>query len=123
MTNDGKFLYQSDGTEKIWKMDAQTLTMIDYVNVYSGSSKIKSVNELEFIYGKIYGNIWQKDAIAVINPENGAVEAVLNLVGLRKFVKNKTAEVLNGIAFNPKTKTLFVTGKHWDKIFEIKISE
>ncbi len=123
MTNDGKFLYQSDGTEKIWKMDAETLKMIDYVNVYSGSSKIKSVNELEFIYGKIYGNIWQKDAIAVINPENGAVEAVLNLVGLRKFVKNKTAEVLNGIAFNPKTKTLFVTGKHWDKIFEIKVSE
>jgi glutamine cyclotransferase len=97
--------------------------MIDYVNVYSGSSKIKSVNELEYINGKIYGNIWQKDAIAIINPENGKVEGILNLADLRKFVKNKTAEVLNGIAYNPKTKTIFVTGKNWDKLFEISVSE
>ena len=123
MTNDGKFLYQSDGTEKIWKMDPETLKMIDYVNVYSGSKKIKSVNELEFIYGKIYANIWTRDAIAVVNPSNGAVEAILNLADLRKLVKNQDAEALNGIAFNPKTKTLFVTGKNWDKMFEIRVSE
>ena len=123
MTNDGKYIYQSDGTEKIWKMDPTTQKMIDYVNVYSGSSKIKSVNELEYINGKIYGNIWQKDAIAIINPENGKVEGILNLSDLRKFVKNKTAEVLNGIAYNSKTKTIFVTGKNWDKLFEISVSE
>jgi glutamine cyclotransferase len=123
MTNDGKYIYQSDGTEKIWKMDPATQKMIDYVNVYSKSSKIKSVNELEYISGKIYGNIWQKDAIAIINPENGKVEGILNLADLRKLVKNKTAEVLNGIAYNPKTKTIFVTGKNWDKLFEISVSE
>jgi glutamine cyclotransferase len=123
MTNDGKYIYQSDGTEKIWKMDPNTQKMIDYVNVYSGSSKIKSVNELEYINCKIYSNIWQKDAIAVVNPENGKVEGILNMSSLRKLVKNKDAEVLNGIAYNPKTKTIFVTGKNWDKMFEITVTE
>lgn len=123
MTNDGKNIYQSDGTEKIWTMDPNTQKMTDYVNVYSGTSKIKSINELEWIDGKIYGNIWQKDAIAVINPTTGAVEAVLNLADLRKQITAPNAEVLNGIAYNPKTKTIFVTGKHWDKMFEIKVSE
>ncbi|WP_035674588.1 glutaminyl-peptide cyclotransferase [Flavobacterium sp. 83] len=123
MTNDGTYIYQTDKTEKIWKMDPNTQKMIDYVNVYSGESKIPSINELEWINGKIYTNVWQKDAIAVVNPLNGAVEGILDLSGLRKFVKNKTAEVLNGIAYNPKTKTIFVTGKNWDKIFEITVSE
>jgi glutamine cyclotransferase len=123
MTNDGKVIYESDGTEKIWKMNPANQKMIDYVNVYSGSSKIKSVNELEYINGKIYCNIWQKDAIAVVNPENGKVEGIINLAGLRKFIKYAEAEVLNGIAYNPKTKTIFVTGKKWEKLFEITISE
>jgi glutamine cyclotransferase len=123
MTNDGKYIYHSDGTEKIWKMDPQTQKMVDYVNVYVSGNKIKQVNELEFINGKIYGNVWQKDAIAIINPETGAVEAILDLSGLRKNVKNKSAEVLNGIAYNPQTKTVFVTGKNWEKMFEIKVSE
>lgn len=123
MTNDGKYIYQTDKTEKIWKMDPNTQKMIDYINVYSGDSKIKAINELEWINGKIYTNVWQKDAIAVVNPENGAVEGILNMSELRKFVKNKTAEVLNGIAYNPKTKTIFVTGKNWDKMFEISVSE
>jgi glutamine cyclotransferase len=121
MTNDGKVIYQSDGTEKIWMMDPATQKMTDYINVYTNSSKIKSINELEWIGGKIYGNIWQKDAIAVINPTTGAVEGVLNLADLRNQVKNKEAEVLNGIAYNPKTKTIFVTGKNWDKIFKITV--
>jgi len=123
MTNDGKVIYQSDGTEKIWKMNPENQKMIDYVNVYSGSSKIKSVNELEYINGKIYCNIWQKDAIAVVNPENGKVEGIINLASLRKFIKYKEAEVLNGIAYNPKTKTIFVTGKKWEKLFEISVSQ
>ena len=123
MTNDGKYIYQTDGTEKIWKMDPATLEMIDYINVYSGNAKIKSINELEWINDQIYSNVWQKDAIAVVNPKNGSVEGVLDMSGLRKFIKNPTAEVLNGIAYNPKTKTIFVTGKNWEKLFEIKVSE
>ncbi|TDD95925.1 glutaminyl-peptide cyclotransferase [Flavobacterium cellulosilyticum] len=123
MTNDGKYIYQTDKTERIWKMDPETQKMIDYVNVYSGDSKIPSINELEWINDKIYTNVWQKDAIAVVNPTTGAVEGILDMSGLRKFIKNPEAEVLNGIAYNPKTKTIFVTGKNWDTLFEITVSE
>ncbi|MFV8333404.1 glutaminyl-peptide cyclotransferase [Flavobacterium sp. GSP14] len=124
LTNDGKNLYQSDGTEKIWIMDPTTLKEVDYLNIYSFETKIKSINELEWIDGKIYGNVYQKDAIAIINPKNGAVEAIIDLAGLKKKItKLPDTDVLNGIAYNPKTKTIFVTGKNWDKMFEIKISE
>lgn len=123
MTNDGKFIYQSDGTEKIWKMNPDTQKMMNYINVYTNNSKIKSVNELEWVNGKIYCNIYTKDAIAVVNPENGAVEAILNMTDLRKQLQYSRAEVLNGIAYNAKTNTIFVTGKNWDKMFEIKVSE
>src|SRR5690606_23870209 len=84
MTNDGKYIYHSDGTEKIWKMDPATQKLIDYINVYSGTSKIKAINELELINGKFYVNVWQKDAIAVVNPASGAVEGILNMADLRK---------------------------------------
>ncbi|MGC4039840.1 MAG: glutaminyl-peptide cyclotransferase [Flavobacterium sp.] len=123
MTNDGKNIYQSDGTEKIWTMDPETQKLTDFINVYTNDSKIQRLNELEWINGKIYGNIWQKDAIAVINPKTGAVEAVLDLTALRAKITNKEAEVLNGIAYNKKTNTIFVTGKNWNKTFELKVSE
>jgi glutamine cyclotransferase len=123
MTNDGKNIYQSDGTEKIWTMNPETQKLIDYVNVYTNDSKIQAVNELEWINGKIYGNIWQKDAIAIINPKTGAVEGVLDLTALKAKITNKAADVLNGIAYNKKTNTIFVTGKNWDKTFEIKVNE
>lgn len=122
LTNDGKYLYQSDGTEKIYIVDPETLKETDYINVYTDNSKIPSVNELEWIDGKIYSNIYQKDAIAVINPKTGAVESVINMAGLKeKVTKHPELDVLNGIAYNPKTKTIFVTGKNWDKMFEIRI--
>ena len=121
MTNDGKNIYHSDGTEKIWTMNPNTQKLTDFINVYTNDSKIKSINELEWINGKIFGNIWQKDAIAIINPKTGAVEGVMDLSALRAKVTNKEAEVLNGIAYNKKTKTIFVTGKNWNKTFEIKL--
>ncbi|SDH81696.1 Glutamine cyclotransferase [Flavobacterium omnivorum] len=124
LTNDGKYLYQSDGSEKIWIIDPTTFKEIDFINIYSFESKIKSINELEWIDGKIYGNVYQKDAIAVINPKNGAVEAIINLADLKKKITQlPDTDVLNGIAYNPKTKTIFITGKNWDKMFEIKVSE
>ncbi len=123
MANDGTNIYWSDGTEKIWKMDPATQKMISYVNVYSAANKIKSVNELEFVDGKIYGNIWQRDAVAVIDPATGSVVSVLDLKELRPQLRSKRAEALNGIAYNRKTGTLFVTGKNWDKMFEIKVSD
>ncbi|MFN3968680.1 glutaminyl-peptide cyclotransferase [Flavobacterium sp.] len=123
MTNDGKNIYHSDGTEKIWTMDPETQKLVDFINVYTIDGKVKSINELEWINGKIYGNIYQKDLIAVINPQSGAVEAVLDLSALRAKVTNKEAEVLNGIAFRKTTNTIFVTGKNWNKTFEIKVTE
>ena len=123
MTNDGKNIYQSDGTEKIWTTNPETLKQVSYINVYSGPSKIKAINELEWINGKFYVNVWQKDAIAVVNPESGSVEGILDLSGLRKALNVTNDDVLNGIAYNPKTKTIFVTGKNWDKLFEITVSE
>jgi glutaminyl-peptide cyclotransferase len=122
MTNDGTNIYHDDKTERIWKMNPETQKMIDYVNVYSNSTKIESINELEWVEGKIYANVWQKDIIIIVNPVNGAVEAVIDLKDLRAKITNKEDDVLNGIAYNPKTKTLFVTGKNWDKMFEIKIN-
>jgi len=124
LTNDGQNLYMTDSSERIRILNPENFKEIDYINVYSAGTKIKAVNELEWIDGKIYGNIYQKDAIAIINPKNGAVEGIINLVDLtKKISKLPDTDVLNGIAYNPKTKTIFVTGKNWDKMFEIKVSE
>lgn len=127
LCNDGKLLYQSDGTEKIWVLDPETLKEVDYLNVYSEASKVKAVNELEWVEGKIYGNVYQKDAVAVIDPKTGAVEGIIDLRELKTKINmvghDPGNDVLNGLAYNPKTKTLFVTGKKWDKMFEIKIIE
>lgn len=122
MTNDGKNIYQTDGTEKIWRMNPENQKMIDYINVYTNTNKIKSINELEWIDGKIFANVWQKDAIMVVNPTTGAVEIVIDLSELRSKTSATPDDTLNGIAYNPATKTIFVTGKNWDKMFEIKIN-
>ncbi|MEO8515572.1 MAG: glutaminyl-peptide cyclotransferase [Flavobacterium sp.] len=122
MTNDGTNIYQSDGTEKIWKMNPENQKMIGSINVYTNTDKIKKVNELEWINGKIYANIWEKDAIIIIDPESGAVEALVDLSGLRKLADVTPEDALNGIAYNAITKTIFVTGKNWNKTFEIKVN-
>jgi glutamine cyclotransferase len=122
LTSDGKSLYMTDSSETIHILNPDTFTEVSSINVYSLANKVKAVNELEWIDGRIYGNVYQKDAIAVINPISGAVEGILNLADLKtKISQLPDTDVLNGIAYNPKTKTIFVTGKNWDKMFEIKI--
>jgi glutaminyl-peptide cyclotransferase len=127
LCNDGTHLYKSDGTEKIWIIDPKDMIDIASINVYTNKSKIKAVNELEWVNGQIYANIYQKDAIAIVNPKTGAVTGLLNLIGLKAQIATPNLDpyndVLNGIAYHPTRKTLFVTGKNWDKIFEIKIEE
>jgi len=123
LTSDGKHLYMTDSSERIHILNPDTFEPIDYINIYSLGTKIDSVNELEWIDGKIYGNVYQKDALAVINPKTGAVEGIINLADLKtKITKLPDTDVLNGIAYNPATKTIFVTGKNWDKMFEIRIN-
>ncbi|WP_108870383.1 glutaminyl-peptide cyclotransferase [Aquimarina aquimarini] len=122
LCNNGKHIYKSDGTEKIWILDANTLAEKEYIEVTTNKSVKSRFNELEWVEGKIYANTWQKDGIAIINPKNGALEAVINLSSLRKKVtQHDNLNVLNGIAYKKDTKRLFVTGKNWDKIFEIEI--
>ncbi len=122
ITNDGEKLYMSDGSEKIYILDPVTLKVVDNICVYTAGSKIESINEMEWIKGKIWANVYQKDVIAVINPKTGAVENVINCADLKtKVTQHPEIDYFNGIAYNPSTKTYFVTGKNWDKTFEIKI--
>lgn len=125
LCNDGKKLYQSDGSEKIWLINPKGFKEEDYINIYTDKHKIVKINELEWVNGKIYSNVWMKNAVAVINPETGAIENIINFADLVKQVKippqNIHDYVLNGIAYDAKTKHLFITGKRWDKIFEIEI--
>lgn len=122
LCNDGRILYKSDGTEIIWLLNPETLAEEDYIQVYTNKGKIVEINEMEWIDGEIYANRYQKDGVAIINPKNGAVVGVIDFSPLKKLVtQHNGLDVLNGIAYNPKTKTIFVTGKRWDKLFEVEI--
>ncbi|RMA58612.1 glutaminyl-peptide cyclotransferase [Ulvibacter antarcticus] len=124
LANDGKMIYKSDGTEKIWTLNPNNLSEIDYIQLYTNTSKIPKVNELEWIDGKIYANIYEKDAIAIVDPTNGAVEGVIDLTGLKaKVTQHAELNVLNGIAYNGEKNTLYITGKNWDKMFKIEVVE
>jgi len=122
LCNDGNYIYKSDGTSKIWRLDPNTLEEIDFIDVMTDKSRIKNINELEYIDGKIYANTYQqnRDVVIVINPSNGIVENVIDFSGLRdKVLQTPDLDVMNGIAYN-KGK-LFVTGKNWNKVFEVKV--
>lgn len=128
LCNNGKNLYKSDGTEKIWILDPETIQEQGYIQPVTHKSLSTKFNELEWVNGKIYANTWQKDGIAIINPESGAIEGLIDFRGLRKELGNNSLldnrdDVLNGIAYNKKTQKLYVTGKHWDKLFEVEIVE
>lgn len=124
LCNDNVVLYKSDGTSKIWTLSHKDLTEKDYIQVFTNKGKIGQLNELEWVNGKIYANIYQRNGVAIINPSTGATEGVIDFSPLKKIVKqHDELDVLNGIAYNKHTQTLFVTGKHWDKLFEVKIIE
>ncbi|MDA9775219.1 glutaminyl-peptide cyclotransferase [Algibacter sp.] len=124
LCNYNNTIYKSDGTEKIWLLNSETLVEQEYIQVYTNKGKIIGINEMEWIDGKIYANRYQKDGVAIINPKNGAVIGVVDFKPLKKLVtQHEGLDVLNGIAYNPKTKTIFVTGKRWDKLFEVEIVE
>ena len=122
LCNDGSFIYKSDGTNKIWVLDPETLQEIRFIEVLTNKSRIKNINELEYIDGKIYANTYQfnRDVVIVINPLNGVVERVIDFSGIRDRVTQKAdLDVMNGIAYFEGK--MFVTGKNWDKLFEVEI--
>ena len=121
MTRTAKELITSDGTATLRFRDPNTFKETRHILVKDGTAVIDQLNELEFIKGEIYANVWHSDRIARINPENGHVIAWIDLTGLLPAGQMVNQEsVLNGIAYDPKRNRLFVTGKQWPKIFEIR---
>lgn len=124
LCNDGKVIYKSDGTENIWILNPETQAEESRIQAYHNRGKVVGLNELEWINGKIYANRYQLNGVAIIDPENGAVVGVVDFSPLRKLVtQHQGLDVLNGIAYNSQTNTIFVTGKRWDKLFEVEITE
>ncbi|PKA96583.1 glutamine cyclotransferase [Flavobacteriaceae bacterium MAR_2009_75] len=128
LTNDGKKLFKSDGTEKIWFLNPETLVEEGAIETVTNKSINDSANELEYVDGKIYANVYQKPSVMIIDAKSGAIEGVINFSGLSNKVAHHqtwsdTDNVLNGIAYHPKRKTFFVTGKEWDKMFEVTIQK
>ncbi|MBT8184102.1 MAG: glutaminyl-peptide cyclotransferase [Eudoraea sp.] len=123
LCNNGQVLFKSDGTEKIWLLDPVTLVEKEYIQTVTNTSIFNRANELEYVDGKLYANVWQKESVMIIDSESGAIEGVVNFGGLKSKTKkpNDTDAVLNGVAYHPKRETFFVTGKYWDKLFEVQI--
>jgi glutaminyl-peptide cyclotransferase len=122
LTQDGKSLIESDGSATLHFLDPETLREIRKVNVTDRGKPVTQLNELEFIHGQVYANIWHTDRIARISPATGKVLGWIDLTGLLPKEQRSTPEaVLNGIAYDEAHDRLFVTGKLWPKIFEIKV--
>jgi glutaminyl-peptide cyclotransferase len=122
LTNDGKQIYMSDGSANIRVWDSATLKEIRRITVKDGATPVTQLNELEWVRGEIYANVWQTDRIARISPVDGRVLGWIDLTGiLPKSERPDPDAVLNGIAYDAAGDRLFVTGKLWPKIFEIKL--
>lgn len=123
LTNNGSELIMSDGTHIIYFMDPDLFTVNRQIEVFDNKGPVSDLNELEYIKGKIYANRYYTDEIVIINPENGKVEGRADLKGILPVKDRKpSTNVLNGIAWDQETDRLFVTGKYWPKLYEIKIT-
>lgn len=124
LTTIGKKLVMSDGSNILYYMDPDQFNVISKIEVYDNEKKVDKLNELEYINGEIWANIWQTDLIARIDPSSGKVIAYIDMKGILSDPGTDTnVNVLNGIAFDRAGKRIFVTGKNWPKLFEIKITE
>jgi glutamine cyclotransferase len=122
ITTDGQRLFLSDGTPIIRIVNPDTFATESTICVMYDGSPLQHINELEWIDGYIWANVYLTDSIVKINPKTGNVEAYVDLPALRQRLgNNPEAEALNGIAYNAESGNLYVTGKDWSKIFEIKI--
>jgi glutaminyl-peptide cyclotransferase len=124
LTTNGKSneIFMSDGTPEMRVLDSVTLTEKRRFTVHDGDTPISQLNELEFVDGEIFANVWQTDRIARISPKSGAVVGWIDLTGLLSPIyRLEPGAVLNGIAYDSNRKRLFVTGKLWPSIFEIRL--
>ncbi len=123
LTYDGKELIMSDGSDHLYFLNATTFQRIGEVQVHDGNTIVTMINSLDYINGNVYANIWMTNKIAIINPDTGQVKAWVDLTGLPASVASKTNEnaVLNGIAYDQQNNRLFVTGKDWSSLYQIKL--
>lgn len=122
LTTNGTHLILSDGSSTLKILDAQTMDVIKRLPVKAGKREIDQLNELEYVDGEIWANIWHSDRIVRISPETGAVLGWIDLAALYPLAKRPSKEhVLNGIAYDAAEKRIFVTGKNWPKLYEIKV--
>jgi glutaminyl-peptide cyclotransferase len=117
-------IVMSDGSNVLYFLDPEMFTVVSRLEIYDNEKKVDQLNELEFIEGEIWANIWMTDMIARIDPVSGKVNGYINLEGLLP-AKDRTpdTDVLNGIAYDKTGKRIFVTGKRWPKLFEIRVTE
>ena len=123
LARDDKQLIMSDGSSTLRFLDPQTFKVARQVQVTDGGVPVRDLNELEFIDGQVYANVWLTDRIAMIAPDTGRVTGWINLAGLMPRNKVSNDAVLNGIAWDARQKRLFVTGKLWPSLFEIRIRQ
>lgn len=121
LTHNGSTLIMSVGNETLYFLHPETFQIVSQVDVYDNKGPVYDLNELEYINGSVYANIWQEDTIAIINPQTGNVTGWIDLTGLKDLVNQNTGDVLNGIAYDSNENRLFVTGKKWSKLFEIQL--
>jgi glutamine cyclotransferase len=122
ITHDGTRLIMSDGTATLYFWDPGTFEEIGRVQVYDDDGPVVRINELEYIQGQVYANIWLTDLVAIIDPQSGQVAAYIDLDGLLASEdRDRQVDVLNGIAYDATGDRLFVTGKWWPKLFEIEM--
>jgi glutaminyl-peptide cyclotransferase len=122
LTCDGTHFIMSDGTARLYFRDPETFDVDSYVTVRDGAAEVGNLNELEYIDGMVYANVWPTDSIAVIDPADGRVTAWLDLSGLLETRQpTDRVDVLNGIAYDADNDRLFVTGKWWPWLFEIRL--
>lgn len=120
ITTDGTQLIMSDGTANLYFLDPETFEKTGQVEVHD-DEPVTNINELEYINGEVYANIWKTDKIAIINPDTGQVTGWIDLTGIYTPETSNSNNVLNGIAYDVEGDRLFVTGKRWSQLFQIKL--
>jgi glutamine cyclotransferase len=121
LTTDGFSLIMSDGTDQIRFLDPATFTERRRITVLNAGNPLDQVNELEYVNGVIYANVWKTDDIVEIDPQTGNVKGIVDFSGLLTPIERAQSDVLNGIAYDSVSNRLFVTGKLWPKLFEVRL--
>lgn len=121
LTTLGDQLVFTDESEKLYFVEPQSFTVQDQIEAYDNSGKADSLNELEVINGLIYANVWLRDIVVVVDPSTGEVVKRIDFTGLLSDEKARKARELNGIAYDPATEKMYVTGKNWPKLFEVTL--